>query len=213
MADVIQDFSLINEAYFKSMGPIPKNYDITELKPYFKVAEELWVVPVIGAPLYDELLQQVNDNQVTELNSTLLLKIYAYEAIAIVYESLPFCSYHISEVGITKGKSENSDSVSINDVNFISSHLRNQLELLKKYLKKFLDDNADLYPLYKGDGNPCDCHCENNDERIWWDFFFNGGTLNKYDMERFYLGCLAKKHKPNPYIQAYTTRRRSIDIV
>ena len=78
----------------------------------------------------------INENNVTELNSTLLLKIYAYEAIAITYEALPFVSYHMSEIGITKGKSDNSDSVSINDVNFVSSHLRNQLELLKKYLKR-----------------------------------------------------------------------------
>ena len=209
MADLVRPYTLINDAYFKQFSPVPENYNMEELRPYFSLSEELWVIPVIGVPLYNELLQQVNENNVTELNSTLLLKIYAYEAIAIVYEALPFISYHMSEVGITKGKSDNSDSVSINDVNYISTRLRDQLELLKKYLKKFLDDNADLYPLYKGDGTECDCKC---DDGIWWNFFFNGGTLNKYDIERLIYGHMLNKKKPNPYAQLYSTPRRNCDI-
>lgn len=211
MAEIVRDWTLINDAYFKSFSPLPLNYNLEEVRPYYKVAEELWVVPIIGVALYNELIQQVNENNVTELNSTLLLKIYAYEAIAITYEALPFVSYHMSEIGITKGKSENSDSVSINDVNFVSTHLRNQLELLKKYLKKFLDDNADLYPLYKGDDSPCECQCQKGDEWLWRYYFEPG--FNKYDREKMLYSCMLRSKAPNPYAQFYTTRRERIDII
>lgn len=211
MAEIVRDWTLINDAYFKSFSPLPFNYNLEEIRPYYKVAEELWVVPIIGVALYNELIQQVNENNVTELNSTLLLKIYAYEAIAITYEALPFVSYHMSEIGITKGKSENSDSVSINDVNFVSTHLRNQLELLKKYLKKFLDDNADLYPLYKGDGSTCDCQCQKGDEWLWRYYFEPG--FNKYDREKMLYSCMLRSKAPNPYAQLYSTRRERIDLV
>lgn len=211
MADIVRDWTLINDAYFKSFSPLPFNYNLEEIRPYYKVAEELWVVPIIGVALYNELIQQVNENNVTELNSTLLLKIYAYEAIAITYEALPFVSYHMSETGITKGFSDNSTSVSINDVNFISTHLRNQLELLKKYLKKFLDDNADLYPLYKGDGSPCDCQCQKGDEWLWRYYFEPG--FNKYDREKMLYSCMLRSKAPNPYAQFYTTRRERIDLI
>lgn len=211
MAEIVRDWTLINDAYFKSFSPLPFNYNLEEIRPYYKVAEELWIVPIIGVALYNELIQQVNENNVTELNSTLLLKIYAYEAIAITYEALPFVSYHMSEIGITKGKSENSDSVSINDVNFVSTHLRNQLELLKKYLKKFLDDNADLYPLYKGDGSTCDCQCQKGDEWLWRYYFEPG--FNKYDREKMLYSCMLRSKAPNPYAQLYSTRRERIDLV
>lgn len=211
MAEIVRDWTLINDAYFKSFSPLPFNYNLEEIRPYYKVAEELWVVPIIGVALYNELIQQVNENNVTELNSTLLLKIYAYEAIAITYEALPFVSYHMSEIGITKGKSENSDSVSINDVNFVSTHLRNQLELLKKYLKKFLDDNADLYPLYKGDGSTCDFQCQKGDEWLWRYYFEPG--FNKYDKEKMLYSCMLRSKAPNPYAQLYSTRRERIDLV
>lgn len=211
MTEIVRDWTLINDAYFQEYSPLPFNYNLQEIRPYYKVAEELWVVPIIGVALYNELIQQVNENNVTELNSTLLLKIYAYEAIAITYEALPFVSYHMSEVGITKGKSEWSDSVSINDVNYISSHLRNQLELLKKYLKKFLDDNADLYPLYRPTGTPCDCECQKGDEWIWRYYFEPG--FNKYDREKMLYSCMLRAKEPNPYAQLYSTRRERIDLI
>lgn len=211
MAEIVKPYTLINEAYFKAYSPIPENYDITELLPFFPVAEELWVKDLLGVSLYDELLQQVNDNEVTELNSTLLLKVYPYLSYAIVFEALPFVSYHLSAVGITKGKSENSDSVSINDVNFISSSIRNTLELMKKYLKKFLEDHKDLYPLYAGSGEPCECTHTDNDNLIW-NFMFDSGTMDKYDLQKYVFAMNARKHAPNPRCQLYATGRGSVNI-
>lgn len=211
MSEIVRPYTVINEAYFKAYCPVPMNFNMEEILPFFNVAEELWLVDVLGIALYNELLEQVNNNTVTELNSTLLLKVYPYLSFAICFEALPFIGYHFSEVGVTKGKSVNSDSVSINDMNYISSTLRNQVELLKKYLKKFLDDNADLYPLYTPTGSCCECKCEDKTEFIW-NYYFNGGTLNKYDLEHYLLNCMKKKDIPNPYAQLYSTPRRNVDI-
>ena len=131
MAEVYNTPTIINEAYFKQFAPIPRNYNIDDIRPYFSIAENIWVVPIIGEDLYNELLEQVTNNEVSDVNSTLLLNIYPYLSICICYESLPLISYHLTEVGITKGKSDNSDSVSINDVNYISKHFRAQIEALK----------------------------------------------------------------------------------
>lgn len=209
--NIVREWVLITDAYFKEFSPVPTNYNMEEIRPYYSVAEQLWVIPVLGSALYNELLQQVNDNQVTPLNSTLLLKIYAYEAIAITYEALPFISFHLSEVGITRGHSDNSDSITTNDVNFISTHLRNQLELLKKYLKKFLDDNAELYPLYRPTGTPCNCQCPKGDEWLWRYYFEPG--FNKYDREKMLYSCMLRSKAPNPYAQLYSTRRERIDLI
>lgn len=209
----IMPWTLINDAYFKAYSPIPLNYNLDEIRPFYSIAEQLWVIDVLGIPLYNELLQQVNDNDVTELNSTLLLKVFPYEAIAITYESLHFVAYHLSETGITRGKSENSDSVTTKDVNFIHERLRDQLELLKKYLIKFLDDNASLYPLYKPAGETCACSCEKGDEWLW-DYYFGSGTngINRYSIERMRARCMAEKFKPNPNLLLYSIPQTPIDI-
>lgn len=211
MADIVEVQTLITEEYFKTYSPIPDNYNIKEIKPYFHVAEKLWIEPIIGMPLYEELLDEVEKNEVTPENATLLLNIYPLLAFAITYESLPFVGYHLSQVGITKGKSEISEPVSINDVNYISTQLRNQCETMKKLLKKFLDENAEHYPLYYADNN-AECNC---DDECGWDWiyhYYTDGTYDKYQWQRSVAEHRMKKFKPNSYNQLYTTRRYNMNL-
>lgn len=211
MADIVEVQTLITEEYFKTYSPIPDNYNIKEIKPYFHVAEKLWIEPIIGMPLYEELLDEVEKNEVTPENATLLLNIYPLLAFAITYESLPFVGYHLSQVGITKGKSEISEPVSINDVNYISTQLRNQCETMKKLLKKFLDENAEHYPLYYADNN-AECNC---DDECGWDWiyhYYTDGTYDKYQWQRSVAEHRMRKFKPNSYNQLYSTRRYNMNL-
>ena len=211
MADIVEVQTLITEDYFKAYSPIPDNYNIKEIKPYFHVAEKLWIEPIIGMPLYEELLDEVEKNEVTPENATLLLNIYPLLAFAITYESLPFVGYHLSQVGITKGKSEISEPVSINDVNYISTQLRNQCETMKKLLKKFLDENAEHYPLYYAD-NTVECNCDNDCEWDWIYHYYTDGTYDRYQWQRSVAEHRMRKFKPNSYNQLYTTRRYNMNL-
>ena len=211
MADIVEVQTLITEEYFKTYSPISDNYNIKDIKPYFHVAEKLWIEPIIGTPLYEELLDEVEKDEVTPENATLLLNIYPLLAFAIVYESLPFVGYHLSQVGITKGKSENSEPVSINDVNYISTQLRNQCETMKKLLKKFLDENAEHYPLYYAD-NTVECNCDNDCEWDWIYHYYTDGTYDKYQWQRNVAEHRMRKFKPNSYNQLYTTRRYKMNL-
>lgn len=211
MADIVEVQTLITEDYFKAYSPIPDNYNIKEIKPYFHVAEKLWIEPIIGMPLYEELLDEVEKDEVTPENATLLLNIYPLLAFAITYESLPFVGYHLSQVGITKGKSEISEPVSINDVNYISTQLRNQCETMKKLLKKFLDENAEHYPLYYAD-NTVECNCDNDCEWDWIYHYYTDGTYDKYQWQRSVAEHRMRKFKPNSYNQLYTTRRYKMNL-
>ena len=211
MANIVEVQTLITEEYFKTYSPIPDNYNIKEIKPYFHVAEKLWIEPIIGMPLYEELLDEVEKDEVTPENATLLLNIYPLLAFAITYESLPFVGYHLSQVGITKGKSEISEPVSINDVNYISTQLRNQCETMKKLLKKFLDENAEHYPLYYADNN-AECNC---DDECGWDWiyhYYTDGTYDKYEWQRSVAEHRMRKFKPNSYNQLYSTRRYNMNL-
>ena len=211
MANIVEVQTLITEEYFKTYSPIPDNYNIKEIKPYFHVAEKLWIEPIIGMPLYEELLDEVEKDEVTPENATLLLNIYPLLAFAITYESLPFVGYHLSQGGITKGKSEISEPVSINDVNYISTQLRNQCETMKKLLKKFLDENAEHYPLYYADNN-AECNC---DDECGWDWiyhYYTDGTYDKYQWQRSVAEHRMRKFKPNSYNQLYTTRRYNMNL-
>ena len=177
--------TIINEKWLKEFSPIPLNYNMKELHNYIKLAEAIWIVPVIGQTFYDELIDQVAENDLTEDNSTALVEaIYTYLGFAVAYEALPVMWAHISEVGITKGKSENSDSLELKDMTYVQQHLRTQVEARKDFCKKWLCERNTLFPNI--DCCACGCSCCNE----------NNGKLNN----------------PNPYKQLYTTKRRHTEL-
>lgn len=194
--------TLINEDYLKAYSPIPLNYNFEDIRPFISVSEEIWIIPILGKALYDELIEQVSKNEITPENSTLLVKVYQLEAIATLYEALPFIKSHISEVGITNGKSDNSDSISSIDFANLKNHLLTQIEVLKKMLKKFLEDNKECYPLYVSDS------CSNIDSyttQFNWlidNAIMNGEDLNNYKKLFNYFNI--KKNKPNANIRLYS---------
>ena len=177
---------IINEKYFKQYSPIPVNYNMAEIKNYIGVAEKIWVKPVIGYKLFNEIEQQVKENKVSEANATLLTDggLWQYLSFATVLEALPMVWSHISEVGVTKGKSDNSDSLDLKDMTYVSQHLRNQVEVLKDQLKKWLCEHSVSFPLLDG----CKCGCSSCKEN-------------------------AKLNKPNPQAQIWSTNRKCTNLM
>ena len=146
---VIKQRTLFNEEYLKEYSLLPTNFSTQEIWNFIPLTEQLHIVPIIGDALYKELLDQVERNEVTPANASLLLEIYPFEGLALMEVCMPYLAIHVSEVGLTKGKSENSDSADVNDINYLTNYVRSQMEPLKKKLVQFLNDNAELYPLYK----------------------------------------------------------------
>lgn len=177
---------IINEKYLKQYSPIPVNYNMAEVKNYIPVAEKIWVIPLIGSDLFDEINDQVANNTVSETNATLLTEggLWQYLAFATVYEALPMIWSHISEVGVTKGKSDNSDSLDLKDMTYVSQHLRNQVEVLKDQLKKWICEHAESFPL----ADVCACNCS---------------SCCNHD---------AKLNRPNPEFLVYGTPRKNTNL-
>lgn len=152
--------AIINKEYFYKYSPFPKNFDLTEIWNYVTMAEKLYIIPVIGQDLFDEINEQIKNNNLSDENSTLLTDgcLWQLLGFATAYESLPLTWSKISEAGIQLGKSDSSDSVSLKDLTLIQSHLQNQINGLRDYVIKFLCSHVDSYPLF--DTSICDgCGC------------------------------------------------------
>lgn len=143
--------TLINEEFLRAYSLFPKNYDLTEIWNFVPIAEEIHVQSIIGVALFEELLEQVAKNEISDVNSTLLLEIYKVEGLATLYEALPFCWAHLTQVGLTLGKSDNSDSIQNKDIAYLNTHIKSQLEFQKNQLKKFMERYSDNFPLYDKD--------------------------------------------------------------
>jgi len=176
---------LFNDKWLKEFSVIPLNFNTKEVQNFIKLAETIWVLPIIGNAFYEELLYQIKHNALTDENSTLLVEaLYPYLGFAVTYEALPTLWLHTSEVSITKGKSDNSDPATLKDMTYYESFIRRQLEARKDYFIKWLDSHADSFPLY----HPTNCGCDSC--------------------------CGSKKglNTPNPAWSLYSTRKRCTNL-
>lgn len=157
MSNIKRQPVLINNEYLRTYSLFPKNYDLTEIQNFIPIAEQIHIQSIIGVALYEELLEQVSTNTLTDENSTLLLEIYKVEGLAVVYEALPFCWAHLSQVGLTLGKSDNSESIANKDIAYLNTHIKAQLDYQKKHLKQWMETYSDNFPLYIKDEEVCTC--------------------------------------------------------
>lgn len=162
MSNIKRQPVLINDEYLRAYSLFPKNYDLTEIENFIPLAEQIHIQSIIGIALYEELLEQVQNNTLTDVNSTLLLEIYKVEGLAVLYEALPFCWAHLSQVGITLGRSDNSESIANKDISYINTHIKAQLDYAKRHLKKWMELYSDNFPLYIKEDELCDCPVNRN---------------------------------------------------
>ena len=176
---------LINKSLLKKYSPYPLNYDLTEVMQYVDVAEKIWIIKTIGYSQYEELQDQVSNNNLTPENSTLLVEaIYPYLGFAVAYEALPMTWASVSEVGLVKGHSDTSESLSLKDVTYVSDHLRRQVEVRKDFAIQWIKDHIEYYPLI-AQCTSCECSCCNNNPKL---------------------------NAPNPNVELYSTRRKNTNI-
>lgn len=178
--------NIINKKLISRYSPLPTNYDFSEIMNYVPIAQAIWVRPLIGDALMDELEEQVENNNLSEANQALMTEgmLLQYLSYAVCLEGLGFIWAGFSEVGITLGRSDNSDSLTLKDLTYIEGTLRRQVEVLKDFVKKYICEHYTYYPL----ADMCSCGCSCCQE--------SHGKLNA----------------PNPMNQLYTTRRKITDL-
>ena len=142
------DTIIINETLFKKYSPITDNCDISDFYPYILLAQEIYILPIIGEALTDELKSQIEDNNLSEENSALIIKIAPCLSLYAVYQGLPFHWAKFESKGVTVKSSENSKETTIKDIAQLRAYLQNDAEIFREQLIKFLCKCKDDYKLW-----------------------------------------------------------------
>jgi len=147
---------LISEELLKLWSPISKNVGVDRIFPFVTLAQEYYIIPVIGQPLKEELQQQIADDSLTEENKALILKIAPSLAFWTSYLSIRGLAYSFTQKGISLEKSENSQPISEKELAEYELNLKNQGEMYTELLIKYLCHCSSLYPLWRPE-KPCLC--------------------------------------------------------
>ena len=148
------------------------NVDVDKLLPYIKLAQEIHIQNYMGTKLYDGLTAAIpNIDQPANARWKTLLDDYIVPMLIwfAQVDYLPFAAYQIRNGGMFKHKSENSDTVSKEEVDYLTEKARTNAEWYSRRFIDFMSFNETTYPEYTNNTN--------DDIFPSYDATFNGWVL------------------------------------
>jgi len=134
---------------------VESTYDQNQLCEIIWDTQRQHIRPILGSALYDEILSQIQNNNLTQLNTTLLnLYINPVMKFYVSANGLYVFNYKIRQKGMVTMNSDNSNPASISELDRMYKYFDDKGQTDADMLMRYLVENDDNYPLYKdaGDG-------------------------------------------------------------
>ena len=147
----------ISEQALKDNSIINENVDMKVLLPTIKLAQEKFMLPILGTGLYNQIKTQVSAATVSVLNKT-LLDDYIQPALIwwIMAEAPMPLTYKFMNKSVSTRSSENASAASLNDLLKLEERFKDNAEWYSQRITNYLLENSTSYPLYLSPGNGID---------------------------------------------------------
>jgi len=150
---------LITTQEIKDLTPLSDNTDDKKLRNHIQSAQDLYIKPAISETCYDALLDSVENDDPTALETTLLdgdNRSFAGLKIALAYwvAWLAYPDIWISQgnTGVTKKTSEKYEAVEAEDFHFKRQEIENVASSYTNYLISYIKKHTDDYTCYSCEG-------------------------------------------------------------
>ena len=151
---------------------IDGNVDSDKFLPFLKLAQEVHIQNYLGTQMYNSLTVAIpnidlpaNARWKTLLDDYVVPMMIWFSQV----EYIPFASYQLRNGGMMKHRSENSDTVSKEEVDFLVEKARTNAEWYSRRFIDFMAFNQTTYPEYTSNVN--------DDIYPSYDATFNGWVL------------------------------------
>jgi len=139
----------ISENKLKDSTALGGNIDNDFILPYVKVAQKKYIETKLGTDLFTKLQTDISGSSLSGAYKT-LVDDYIMDALThwSFYECLPFLRVRVANNGIGVKTSENLESLSQDDTNFLREEIRNTAEFYTERLIDYIKHNITSYPEY-----------------------------------------------------------------
>ena len=129
---------------------IDGNVDNDKYIQFIKVAQEIEIQNYLGTKLYDKIA--IDINSVPGLAGNYLTLVNEYVQPMLIWyaqaEYMPCAAYQIKNGGVFKHTSENAETVSKTEVDFLVQKARNTAEYYTNRFLDYMGANSNLFPEY-----------------------------------------------------------------
>lgn len=146
------------------------NVDTAKFIQYIKIAQEIHIRNYLGTDLYnrisDDIIADTLSGDYLELVNTYVQPMLIHYAMV---DYLPFAAYQVKNGGVFKHRSENGDSATKEEIDFLVNKERDIAEYYTRRFIDYMSFNQESFPEYYTNSND-DIHPDN-------DATFNGWVL------------------------------------
>lgn len=149
------DVLLISDQMIKDRTTIHGNIDPKLLYPNIKVAQDLYIHPILGTALYNKLLTDITNTGTTTGNYKILIDRYIVDALMYyTLSELPVpMSYQFWNKGVLRKQGVDTELPSMSELLELGNKYRNWAESYGNRLRLYLRQNAStLFPEYLSPG-------------------------------------------------------------
>jgi hypothetical protein len=134
---------------------IDGNVQADKLMHFIKIAQEIHVQNYLGTDLYQKIQSLINTSALDGTVYKTLLVDYIQPMLIhfAMVDYLPFAAYQVKQGGISKHVSENAETVSKTEVDYLVEKQRSLAEWYTRRFIKYMDFNQNSFPEYTSNTN------------------------------------------------------------
>jgi hypothetical protein len=140
----------------KALTSLSQNLDCELLQPHLLIAQQLYIQPILGDPLYNDIVSRY-DNQTLTGDSLTLYEDYIIPAIGFAawFSSAPFLHMRTQRAGIQTLASPDNTPVTVEELSLYIARVENYKNFYCQRLNDYLvEDNYTKFPLFRSDDTP-----------------------------------------------------------
>jgi len=138
----------------KQNSLIDGNVDVDKFIQFIKIAQQIHLQNYLGTALYDKISQDIIDQDLTG-NYLTLVRDYLKDMLIhyAMVDYLPFAAYQVANGGVYKNVSENSESVTKDEVDTLIEKHRTFAQFYTRRFIDYMTFNNSLFPEYNAASN------------------------------------------------------------
>jgi hypothetical protein len=165
--------------YLKDNSPVLQYVNDDELQVYIRPAQDIYIQKALGSKLYYSLMEKIS-NQTLSNNDIDLISKYIQPALVwwATHEFALYANYKFTNKAISKQNSDNSNPSELNEVNYLTTSLRQKAQYFTDRLTKHLMGNTTTFPEYLEMIDNAFENIPSSRQNYFWGIYVPGGRFD-----------------------------------
>lgn len=142
--------TIVTAEQLKTLTSLSQNIDCELLNPHLLISQQLYIEPVLGTALYNDIISRYDNNALTGDTQT-LYEDYIVQAIGFAawFSAAPFLNYKTQRAGIQTLSSPDNTPVTVEELSLYIARVETMKNFYLDRLRDYLYANQTLFPLYR----------------------------------------------------------------